>query len=265
MPVRFSVIPDQNTGEPSVLRGGSPSAEELRILKDVWGVRRIISLDQDVGFSINPECEKLGIDHIIIPISHESETKTKKQISNLKEKIVELFSIRPLYIHCVHGRDRTGLAVALWQIANGMSPDEALAEANSFEFGNGLSSRNKKNYTDAMFDDFNSTTDIVNQERQSHDSPSVTNDSRHSFDPGTPVGNDNRTDLIDSMLSDDKKRHKRQKLRRSILQNVNQDVTPDINDNMAGVGGYENNNPVLRGLGPIEPFGIYPFGYSMIY
>ena len=41
-------------------------------------------------------------------------------------------SPKPVFIHCLAGRDRTGLAVAAWQMAHGMSADAAITEMKQF-------------------------------------------------------------------------------------------------------------------------------------
>jgi protein-tyrosine phosphatase len=38
---------------------------------------------------------------------------------------------RPVFVHCKRGRDRTGVMVALWRVAQcGWSPEAAIAEMN---------------------------------------------------------------------------------------------------------------------------------------
>jgi protein-tyrosine phosphatase len=41
-------------------------------------------------------------------------------------------SPKPVFIHCLVGRDRTGLAVAAWQMTQGMSAAEAIADMERF-------------------------------------------------------------------------------------------------------------------------------------
>jgi protein-tyrosine phosphatase len=41
-------------------------------------------------------------------------------------------SPKPVFIHCLVGRDRTGLAVAAWQMSHGMSAEEAIAQMERF-------------------------------------------------------------------------------------------------------------------------------------
>lgn len=251
MPVRFSeVIPGE------IFRGGDPSPEDLRTLKYIWGLKRVVSLDLDCGFRINNICDQLNIEHIILPILH---FRSSDQVKQLKDQISDLLSVRPVYLHCIHGRDRTGLAIALFRIANGWSAANALVEAKRFGFPEGLTPPEANLFIKTIMDEDNGQPkqDVVSTERAGLDNPSVQNSARHSFDPVVPI--EDHPEGQDSQYADDSshKRKKRQQAFRTILL--------DQNSAMADVGGYENNNPVLRGLGPIEPFGIYPFGYSMIY
>jgi hypothetical protein len=39
---------------------------------------------------------------------------------------------KPIFIHCREGRDRTGLAVAAYRVAHGMSVDDAMREMRNF-------------------------------------------------------------------------------------------------------------------------------------
>lgn len=129
--------------EPGILRGGLPTPEEIHVLRDIWHVERVISLDFDGGESIKSTCQELGIEHLIIPIELEqSSNKIKRVLEFLSKNIVKLLNQRqPVYIHCIHGRDRTGLAIALYRIkGNGWSEEKALDEAKALQFGEELSS-----------------------------------------------------------------------------------------------------------------------------
>jgi len=97
---RFSEV------SPGILRGGVPSNEEINVLKNIWDVKRIISLDEKQGKNIDPICKKLDIEHLIIPLGHDSGKIIKADcISNIVKLLTEN---QPTYIHCIHGRDRTG-------------------------------------------------------------------------------------------------------------------------------------------------------------
>lgn len=145
MPIRFSEV------EPGILyRGGAPEPWEVKILKDVYGIEQIISLDKRCGQEIHDECKNNNINHIIINIEdgvNDSSSIIKDLGAN---KIInDLCS----YVHCYHGKDRTGLFVANFRIENAWDFDDAMKEALSFGFGNGVDPKTIKNYVNLISND----------------------------------------------------------------------------------------------------------------
>jgi len=121
---------------PGVYRGSAPTEQDVHWLKEHLGIRKIISLDKESGDKIDNVCKVLGISHIIIPID-----ETKKSLINFLGYDIGklLLEERPTYIHCKHGKDRTGLAVALFKCKYlGVSPEKAIKEAESIGLGVGL-------------------------------------------------------------------------------------------------------------------------------
>jgi len=144
MPIRFSEV------EPNVLyRGGAPEPWEVKILKDVYGIEQIISLDKRSGQKIHDACKKNGINHIVIGIEDGTDNSSHiiKELG-AKKIIGDLCS----YVHCYHGKDRTGLFVAKFRIENGWSFEDAMKEAESFGFGAGIKPETVKNYTNLISD-----------------------------------------------------------------------------------------------------------------
>jgi hypothetical protein len=132
-----------------LFRGGCPTPEDLRILKDVYGVQKVISLDDKCGNKIDPICKELGLKHIIWGLGDGHDPK----VGALKKRIVpQLLHDGPTYIHCYHGKDRTGMAVAMFRIYTGWSIGKALTEAFKFGMGKGLSPAVKQSYYDAVKD-----------------------------------------------------------------------------------------------------------------
>lgn len=131
MPSRFSKI------APEIYRGGNPF-NDLYGLISKYKIKRFISLDKESGLLIHPKLINFGIEHIFYPLS--AWEKEPQKLQFLKSKIVDwLTGATPSYIHCFAGKDRTGLAVALFRVFHdGWTPQEALQEANSFGFGTGL-------------------------------------------------------------------------------------------------------------------------------
>lgn len=164
MPARFSKISND------IYRGGNPLNDLYRMISK-YKIKRIISLDQESGKDIHPYLVNLNVEHIFYPLS--AWEKEPNRLETLKSNIVEwLTATTPCYIHCWAGKDRTGLAVALFRVLHdGWSPQKALQEANSFGFGTGLDpeiqdffikfllSCQDKNYTDIVDNAKNSILD----------------------------------------------------------------------------------------------------------
>lgn len=143
MPDRFSLVADQ------IYRGGAPSIDELRLMAHVLDMKTIISLDGDIGGSIAQAVRDLGMEHLVIPIGGRGSAPL---IDFLKNHIASLLrSKQPVYVHCRHGSDRTGMAIAFYRMQHeGMSPEEALAEARKFGFGDKLDPDTEQFYRESI-------------------------------------------------------------------------------------------------------------------
>ncbi|HUS88852.1 MAG TPA: tyrosine-protein phosphatase [Desulfosporosinus sp.] len=114
-------------------RGGALDESQLEILKDM-GITYILSLDADSGLYIAPYCHRLGIKHKIIPI-HWATPKAAKEVATEMAKVQSRPGIT--YMHCKYGKDRTGLAAAIYSMLNGKSTDEAIREQKRYQMGVG--------------------------------------------------------------------------------------------------------------------------------
>jgi len=142
MPDRFARV------QGSLYRGGRPSDNDLHTLKEKYGVNTIVSLDGDVAAKIHPTCNLLKLEHIVIPIGGDDHYVG---IDKLKNNIEDLLKDNT-YVHCYHGKDRTGMACAMYRIQSGMDITDALVEAQKFGMGSGLSPSIKKMYYDSVLD-----------------------------------------------------------------------------------------------------------------
>ena len=115
----------------NLFRGSAPKNHEIPILKNKYGITKIISLDEKDGEHITDACKDNGIKQIIIPI-HKSYNIDS---FNQKDFIKNLIGNDIVFVHCHHGKDRTGLFVAKYRIENGWSCEKALDEALGFGFG----------------------------------------------------------------------------------------------------------------------------------
>lgn len=159
-----------------LFRGGKPSPKELALFKKA-GIKKIISLDEESGRDIQPICRELGLDQIIWGLGDGTDPK----VAALKKRIVPtLLHDGPTYIHCYHGKDRTGMAVAMFRVFSGWSLEKALSEAYDFGMGSGLSRNVRHSYYDAvkefykeLLNDRNNSIDAVTLTRQTNPFGSV--------------------------------------------------------------------------------------------
>jgi protein tyrosine phosphatase (PTP) superfamily phosphohydrolase (DUF442 family) len=143
MTKNFALVSDQ------IYRGGEPSIDDLRMMASVLDLRTVISLDGEIGSKIHQAVQDLGMEHLIIPISGRGSTALVDFLRNNIARLLE--SKKPVYVHCRHGSDRTGMAIAFYRMhKEGMSPEDAVAEARKFGFGDRLDPDTQQFYLDAI-------------------------------------------------------------------------------------------------------------------
>lgn len=126
-------LPKLNTVTANILRGGRPTANGLKILQQKK-IKTIIDID-DSKSAIETErknLEKTGIKYYSIPFN----SFARPVDANVK-KVQDLLndpSKYPIYIHCKHGEDRTGLMIGLYRVEHGMSPADAYKEMRKLGF-----------------------------------------------------------------------------------------------------------------------------------
>lgn len=257
--------------EPGIFRGSCPTPQELATLKNVLGVKRIVSLDLDVGEELALVCKELGLEQLIIPLEYKgsnSEPRLKKAfklLGNHVEKVLQ--DNQPTFVHCVHGRDRTGFVIALYRIIhNNWSYEDAINEAKSLDYGDGMS-KDLYNLCDielekASKQDSNEN-DIVDLARNTLNSYMLSEpiDGITSYSPvysrdfiaGDPMNSGRRPTDVHQIDDEERKSNREKRLQ-------------DMNDAMAFVGMNDNVNPVLRGLSPIGigPLGAAPYATNYL-
>lgn len=163
--------------EDGLYRGSAPSPKDVQLLKEKYKIKKIVSLDQDSADVIANTCKLLGINQVVVPLD-----ETKQSLINfLSQNLKDLLTAGgPTYVHCKHGKDRTGLAIALYECKyKGKSCEDALKEAKDLGFGINVDPkfvnlyekliRSCKPATDS------NNADIVSNERE------YTGDSRDSY------------------------------------------------------------------------------------
>jgi hypothetical protein len=124
-------VPNFACVEPDIWRGGQPTNEGWRYLKNI-GVCRTIKLNASEEGS-DLEAEKLGIVVVNCPISPIQATIGKPDAQAMR---VALRSMVPgTYVHCSHGQDRTGLFIGLYRVeVEHWSKSQARAEMAAHGF-----------------------------------------------------------------------------------------------------------------------------------
>jgi protein tyrosine phosphatase (PTP) superfamily phosphohydrolase (DUF442 family) len=113
----FPNIPNLSQFDQTRWRGGEPPDEAAwKYLRDNLGITRVIQLD--------PNCEgsgavatSLGLDVRYHPISWIQQILVGPGDKDFRMAVQELFETPgPVFVHCLHGQDRTGLAVACYRL-----------------------------------------------------------------------------------------------------------------------------------------------------
>ncbi len=113
-----------------LFRGAQPDDEGFAQLKAL-GIKTVVNL-RSVR-SDRSECRKHGLDYVKIPMKA-WHAKDKSLIRFLE--VATDPSRQPVFVHCKHGADRTGTAVAIYRmVVQGWSKDEAIAEMTRGGFG----------------------------------------------------------------------------------------------------------------------------------
>src|SRR5271165_1181971 len=154
-----------------LFRGSAPSVKDVMMLKEKYGIEKIVSLDANAGKKINRICKLLNIKHIMIPIDI---GKKSSLIKFLHWDIKDLLGGEKVFVHCQWGRDRTGLAIAMYRCERDhWSCGKALKEAKKYGFGIGVDPKVVYLYKKLIAQscgckdkDMNSAYDIVSNQRE---------------------------------------------------------------------------------------------------
>jgi len=111
----YSDIPNFKSATDEITRGGRPTYSGVRKLSEM-GVRTVINLENDSDAIRKDQAyaEKFGIDYYSFPMSWMKEPKDATI-----DEILQLLqdeSAYPIFIHCKHGQDRTGLLIGLYRV-----------------------------------------------------------------------------------------------------------------------------------------------------
>lgn len=233
-------------------RGSAPSPKDVEWLKNTLGIKKIVSLDQLTGDRIDRVCQALGIEHINAPIDHTKSSLIKVLSHNLKDL---LLNGGPTYLHCLHGKDRTGLIAALFKCKYmDVNPEKAIKEAESLGFGIGVHPRAVNEWkklirTCKPLKDINNVDIVSNQREPSGDNRDSYLDEGHqgSFSPYLSVTRQSPMDMVYNSINDQYPTRENYRSNKSIKEYVKED------DAIPQVGVF-NNDAGGRGFGPTENY-----------
>jgi protein tyrosine phosphatase (PTP) superfamily phosphohydrolase (DUF442 family) len=119
---------------PGVARGGQPTKEGIRFLRD-HGYRTVVSFRSD-----SPDRDEVlrsGMGYVEIPLHagiFGATDPTEEQVHQFLSVVTDSSRL-PVFIHCLRGKDRTGVMSAIYRIETcGWSGDEAIEEMRAFGF-----------------------------------------------------------------------------------------------------------------------------------
>jgi len=129
-PIYKKELPNLYQVSDTLYRGAQPSAAGFRELRKM-GVKTIVSLRQ--YHSDEKLLSGTGLNYFNIPISASDPHKADFQ------KFLDIAAdpqMQPVFVHCQHGADRTGTAVALYRIkVQGWDREEAIRELREGGYG----------------------------------------------------------------------------------------------------------------------------------
>ncbi|WP_031551851.1 tyrosine-protein phosphatase [Parvularcula oceani] len=115
--------------EGTVVRSGQPSALGLAFLRDTYGVETVINLNQEGQDEEMVAAMALGLDYLPLPTGTYDLERENLAVVIAAIRSAQARGRTPVLIHCRSGQDRTGTAVALFEIIEeGLSPEEAAAQ-----------------------------------------------------------------------------------------------------------------------------------------
>jgi protein tyrosine/serine phosphatase len=129
---RYKELPKFHEINAGLYRGAQPKAGGLKRLAQL-GIKTIVDLRSagDRARSEEREAHGLGLRYFNVPFKWYGRP-TDKQVERVLE-IINRPENQPVFVHCGHGVDRTGLIVAVYRITQeGFTSTQAKSEAKRF-------------------------------------------------------------------------------------------------------------------------------------
>jgi protein tyrosine phosphatase (PTP) superfamily phosphohydrolase (DUF442 family) len=128
----YKGLPKFHKVNAGLYRGAQPKSEGLRRLAEL-GIKTVVDLRRagDRARAKEREAHALGLRYYNVPLKWYGRPKDE-QVKRVLE-IINAPENQPVFVHCAHGVDRTGLIVAVYRIAqDGWTSAQAKREAKRF-------------------------------------------------------------------------------------------------------------------------------------
>jgi protein tyrosine/serine phosphatase len=124
-----ATIPKFSQVSDSLFRGGRPQQNDLAQVQSRYGVSTVVDIENNVQ-AIRQErgfAAQLQMEFISEPMDWE--TRPSDDQVNAILDLLKHSNGGPVFIHCTHGEDRTGLIVGLYRVeVQGWTPEQAYSE-----------------------------------------------------------------------------------------------------------------------------------------
>jgi protein tyrosine/serine phosphatase len=133
-PFVFAEVPikEFHQVDENIYRGARPSVNGIRLLA-IMGIKTIINLENSNIIVEQKNVDRYGMIYFSFPMSPFF-IPTQEKVDNIL-RIMDDEYFWPIFIHCKHGQDRTGLIIGLYRFYfNGWTPREAYQEMRRYNF-----------------------------------------------------------------------------------------------------------------------------------
>jgi len=115
-PIMVRVITNFHMVTPGILRGAQPNDQALGYLKSIASVKTVLNLRNETNLVAHEKqvVESLGMTYISIPM-----IGTNAQDPGAIDAALAVLTsqgLQPVFIHCMAGKDRTGLVLAAYRV-----------------------------------------------------------------------------------------------------------------------------------------------------
>jgi len=128
--LRYKELPNFHRINEKLYRGAQPQTNGWQILSKL-GIKTVINLrdNDDRSVSEEKQVRAAGFNYFNIPmarLARPNDDKVQKALA-----IINTPEHQPVFVHCRHGADRTGVVIGAYRILNeGWTSERAKAEAN---------------------------------------------------------------------------------------------------------------------------------------